>query len=131
MLQTCPENPDDKFIEMTATHKGKFSSMNGTVTAVVEDGFPVLHSDQSYSSTIRTVLCSLLVHGNKCQSCKAYRSQLRAMHSRWTHKKAEAHKFANNWYLSSPQKEEKIQTLQAQTNSAVKEIQRLHDRLKG
>ncbi len=63
-------------------HKGKFLSPQSSIKAYVES-FPVTLNDEHYSATVRTMSCTLLVREGQCKSCHAYRSQLRAMHSRW------------------------------------------------
>ena len=103
----CPGNPDAHFVEMGSSNKGKFVSTNGEVRAVIESRYPLSLNGIMYTSTVRTSCCEMLVHGAKCTSCRDYRSQLQAMRSRLTRKAASVHKYTNNRFLNTPQKDKK------------------------
>ena len=75
----CPGHPDTNFLNMANSRKGKFTSIHGGVTAYVGGSF----NGSEYPQTVRTTGCTILVHGGKCDSCKSFRSSLRAMYSRW------------------------------------------------
>lgn len=72
----CPGNPDETFISMASAHKGHLVSTSGSVKASVESNARVTFNDISYTSTIRTASCSLLVQEGQCKSCKMYRSHV-------------------------------------------------------
>lgn len=125
----CPGNPDEHFIALANAHKGEFKTPNGEVKARVEKGFLVEANDNVYPQTIRTTSCSLLVGQGTCNSCKSYRPQLRSMHSRFSKKSIITAKYANNRYLSTPEKKGKLKKLQARAYTAEKEIQRLREKI--
>ena len=85
--------------------KGKFENSAGEIKAMVEEGYPVTLNDNVYTSTVRTANCDILIHGVKCKSCHDYRSQLRAMYSRYNrnnHKQSTTNsKYANNRFLKT------------------------------
>ena len=115
---------------MAATRKGQFASSSGDGKAHVEKEFLISFNGDSYHQTIRTSSCSLLVKQGQCSVCKAYRSQLRAMYSRWSKRAVTAQKYANNRYLNTPQKQKKLETLQAHACAAEKEVKKLQERIK-
>ena len=80
----CPGNPDEQYAPMVAARKGVFLSVNGEEKARLEKDFPVVLNGDVYHQTIRTSTCRLLVGQGKCGACKLYRSQLRAIWSRWS-----------------------------------------------
>jgi len=96
----CPGHPDKNFLDMANSRKGKFTSTDGKVTAFIDELGGSFNGSE-YPQTVRTTGCTLLVHGGKCDSCKSFRPTLRAMYSRWCHRKS-PHKFANNQYLNTP-----------------------------
>lgn len=73
----CCGNPDKDFQDLipisTALNDGKTSD----VFAYREGNFLAQKGVLSYSSTIRSVNCSLLVYGKRCSSCSKYRDCLR------------------------------------------------------
>ena len=98
----CPRNPDKHFLTMAATREGQFASSSGDGKAHVEKEF---FNGDSYHQTTPTSSCSLLVKQGQCSVCKAYRSQLLAMYSRWSKRAVTPQKYANNRYLNTPQKQ--------------------------
>ena len=73
-LRICIGNPDNNFIELCEAQKGRILSPDGSVSAFV-DSFSTLKCEgESYSSTVRTTKCDMIVTGNKCKYCKKYRS---------------------------------------------------------
>lgn len=102
--QICPGNPDDNFVTMVAARKGQLLSPSGRVVARLEENFIVEMHGNTYNRTVQTKSCALLVGKGEihCGSCRAYRCQLRAMHSRWSKKANNASQFSNNRYLNTP-----------------------------
>ena len=125
----CPGNPDQTFITMASARKGMFQSRNGNLKASVEQNNSVIFNNMTYSSTIRTASCSLLVKEGQCHSCKQYRYHLRAMYSRWSKKTDKIPKFANNRYLNTPQKKKKLNELQVRAYSAEREVKKLKEKI--
>lgn len=68
--------------------------------------------------------CSVLIIGTRCTYCTAYRSQLRALYSRFMHKSSEIDKRTNDRYLSLSEATNKIKTLR-------KKCITLDDKVKG
>ena len=128
-LRICIGNPDNNFIELCEAQKGRILSPDGSVSAFV-DSFSTLKCEgESYSSTVRTTKCDMIVTGNKCKYCKKYRSVLRAMCSR--HKKSppssersDVSSHTNYRYLSTP---EKITRLANLHSKFVQEKRKLED----
>ena len=102
--QVFPGNPDEHFIPLANAHNGEFNTLSGDVKVHVEKWFLLEVDGDVYQETIRTASCSLLVGQGKCISYKAYRPQLRSMHSRFLRKTAITAKYANNRYLNTPEK---------------------------
>ena len=125
----CPGNPDDQFLPMATAHKGVFVSGSGEEKERLEKDFQVILNGDVYHKTIRTTTCSLFVSQGKCNSCKLYRPQLRAMCSRWSKKAAVSAKYTNNRYLSTPQKKRKMKELQVRAYTAEKEVKKLRERI--
>ena len=80
----CTGNPDPHFVGMIVSRKGKLLSPNGEIKAQLDSGFPVANGKQTYSKTVRTINCELLVNGEKCINCSKYRCTLRSLHSRYS-----------------------------------------------
>ena len=64
--------------------------------AYADDKFDVTFKGDVFHSTVRTTSCKILSHGTKCLACSQYRSQLRSLHSLWSHKKTISAKNGNN-----------------------------------
>ena len=60
---------------MIKAKKGKISSSDGTVSAVIDD-MPVQFEGSTYSSTVRTTKCEILCTTVKCSACTKYRASL-------------------------------------------------------
>ena len=56
--------------------RSKIVSPDGKVAAYVDD--------DSYAKTFHTADCELLCPCAKCESCKAYRANLRSIYNRWS-----------------------------------------------
>ena len=124
-VSLCPGNPDARFLEMADARKGKFSS------AAIDKAIPVKISDRMYSRTVRSNSCQIVVAVGsvRCSSCKSYRSQLRVSYSRWVKKSPTLKKHGNNRYLNTPQKQEKLKSLQTRATNAEKELKQLREKL--
>ena len=75
-LLICIGQPDAHFVKMVAAKKGKIISPSGKVAAYV-------YSD-TCTKTVRTTECELVCPSAKCESCKAYRSNLKSIYNRWS-----------------------------------------------
>ncbi|XP_060077288.1 uncharacterized protein LOC132556865 [Ylistrum balloti] len=76
-FSVCVGNPDEDLQELVPVGVGLTDSDSLSVLAYREGDFCASKGDLSYSSTIRTVQCCMLVEGARCPSCSAYRRSLR------------------------------------------------------
>lgn len=105
-------------------------------SAFVDDYFPVLLNGQVYSRTVRTTGCELLAHESKCESCKAYRSNLRSLKSRKKQqlsrspaRRTSSSSHVNFRYLSTPEKVTRMRNCSTAAKAAKKEVQRLKQKI--
>ena len=85
----CPGHPDQKFIQMVESKKGRLMAKNGLDVVTRVDGFsPVTLNGERYNKTIRISTFEMLVHGGKCVSCVSYRDSLRPIYHRWKKQKS-------------------------------------------
>ena len=125
----CPCNPDSNFIEMARSYRGTFVSVSGSVKGKLDDAFSVAVGGETFSRTVRTASCTLLVKGGRCTACRAYRGQLRAMYRRWSTRRSQVAKYTNNRYLKTPEKERKMKTLRARVVAAKKHARKLKEEI--
>ena len=78
----CEGQADNHFIRMLTAKKGKVLSNDGKFVAYVDEA--------NGKKTVRTCSCELLVLDAKCSSCQNYRSNLRAMYSKWSKRQVAA-----------------------------------------
>lgn len=132
-LNVCAGHPEGRFSEVTKARKGKFRSVSGDLVAFVDDSCPVVLNGEVYTSTIRTVKCEILVNGVKCESCKEYRSTLRAIcHRHNAHKpnkSGEVSSHVNYRYLKTPEQRERMSQLKAELDHSKREIIRLRSKI--
>ena len=121
----CPGHPDASFVSMAKAFK---EATNPEIKAYL-DMFPVKLGDAPYPATVRTSSCSLVIMSGRCESCKSYRPILRAKYSRWLKKTSSPCKYTNNRYLTTPQRQKKMKTLQYRAYSAEREVVRLKERI--
>ena len=82
-LNVCAGHPDQQFLNIADSRKGKFQTANkSTAIAFADDYFCVNLNGETYPRTIRTTACELLVHGIRCVTCKQYRSTLHSLRTR-------------------------------------------------
>ena len=128
-LHVCAGQPDHNFVNMIRAKKGKFSSSDGTVSAVIDD-MPVQFEGSTYSSTVRTTKCEILCTTVKCSACTKYRASLRSMYHR-SSKKVSAQcidsscAFTNERYLNTPQKKTKMEKLRSRARKAEQSVHSL------
>ena len=107
-LEVCAGQPDEHFIAMAVARKGSFTSLDGHTVAVFDRYAPVFFNGESFSRTVRTASCKLLVHGVKCDPCKTYRATLRTRYNRWCRRSTKrisgTTSHVNERYLKTPQK---------------------------
>ena len=136
-LSICAGHPDQHFLDLADSRKGKFQSITNSTVAFTDTTYPVFLNGEVYPRTIRTTACEILVHGPKCEACKKYRSSLRSLHSQWVHQlkiNSENHtavsSHTNYRYLRTPQRKERMSKLRAEVKTKRNEVERLRLRLK-
>ena len=101
------------------------------------DKYPVELNGQVYFKTVRSANCEILVHGGKCDDCKAYCPNLRSLRSR--HKKqinltptkrTSAVSRVKFRYFNTPEKVARLSSCSTEAKVAKKEVKRLKERLK-
>ena len=136
-LSICAGHPDQHFLDLADSRKGKFQSIRNDTVAFADTVYPTSLNGEVYPCTIRTTSCEILVHGPKCEACKKYRSTLCSLYSQWTQqRKLDAEKHAavsshtNYHYLRTPQRKERMTNLRAEVKTKRNEVERLKLRLK-
>ncbi len=125
----CPGNCDERFVDMVNAHKGKLLARSGEVRAYCESGFPVSCGGSVVSTTVRTSACPIITPQGRCSLCNDYRKQLRMSHSRWIKKTQDSpQKFANDRFLTTPQRKKKMKSLQTRAVTE-QEVIRLRGRI--
>lgn len=124
----CPGNPDDQYILMVESKKGKLMSRDRkTVIASVDDFF---------EKTVRVSTCEVLVTANKCKSCVAYRNTLRSMYHRWSKKncvspshRQSADSRVNLRYLTTPEKAVRYRKLRSKLDTKSRQVKYLKEKV--
>ena len=140
-LNVCAGHPEQQFLDLADSRKGKFQSANQSTVAFTDAYFPVRLNGEVYSHTIRTTACELLVHGSKCDTCKQYRSTLCSLHSRKVSQpksdSTAVSSHINFRYLRTSERRKRMTRLKAavdsktaEVNRKTKEIERLKSRLR-
>ena len=133
-LNICASHPDQHFLDLVDSRKGKFRSIRNNTVAFTDTTYPISLNGEVYSWSIRTTACEVLVHGPKCEACKKYRSALRSLHSQWMQQRksdAEKHTAVSNYrYLRTPQRKEQMSKRRAEVKTKRNEVERLKLRLK-
>ncbi|SMN01235.1 hypothetical protein SPONN_2331 [uncultured Candidatus Thioglobus sp.] len=83
----CSGNSEKQFVSVVEARKGSIRSSNGDVSAFLDQSMPFIDPVAGEAShvTVRSSQCTLLTDGNsKCEVCRAYRKNLRAIVSRST-----------------------------------------------
>ena len=89
--------------------------------------------------TVRTCSCELLVLDAKCSSCQNYRSNLRAMYSKWSKRQVAAESVqmsdsssshTNDRYLNTPEKKMKVDDLKKRVHAAEASVKRLKEKIR-
>ena len=136
-LTICPGHPDHHLISMAKHKKGEFMSQGGDVKAYLDSNAAVELNGQTYSETIRSSRCHLLISSGKCPECVGYRSTLRSMHHKWqkgqklsTSQATSMHSHTNERWLNSPQLRAKASQLRERVRSTEKKLKYLEEKIK-
>lgn len=136
-LHVCAGNPDENFLRLADSRKGKFHSTNNKPVAFVDNFFPVSYEGIRHDRTVRSSTCEYLVKLARCESCKKYRSSLRSMYSRWStrqtsdsskHTSVSSH--TNYRYLNTPERKKRMLNLKNELDDKRKEVESLKRKLK-
>ncbi len=117
---------------MIRAKKGKIMSSNGESVAFL-DSSPIELNGTTYLETIRTSRCQIIGHFTKCDDCKRYRDNLRAIYNRWTKKSSvniSISSHINERYLDTPQKTSKISKLRNKVRTTKEQIKKLREKIK-
>ena len=135
-LVVCAGQPDERFVQMGAERKEVFRSADGAIVATVDDNAVVTVGGKVITSTIRTTNCQLLVDveysSPHCASCSKYRSNLRAIYTRWSSDhdhQTDTSNHTNNRFLNSPQKKEKLKMLKKRAGDAELKVKLLQKKI--
>lgn len=133
ILNVCAGQPDSSFVVFADSRKGKFIGKDGSTVAFVDRYAPVNVNGETFSQTIRTSDCELLVRGQKCKSCTSYRRTLRTLYTRWSKRNSgdvsSSSSHTNVRYLNTPEKLAKITCLRKRVKTAEAEIVRLKQKV--
>ena len=134
-LQTCIGNPDDQYVSLVMSRKGKVGR-GQIASAFMDDFYPVYLEGTKYDATVRSSVCELLVKDKECNPCKSYHSTLRVLDSRGKHndstspsKCTNVSSHVNFHYLTTPEKATRLANCSAKAKLTGKEIERLKKRL--
>ena len=136
MLRTCAGNPDEQYLSLIDRRRGKIH--RGTEeSAFVDNFFPVEIDGQVYSRTVRSAKCEFLVDAVRCESCKHYRANLRALSSRQNKqtlctptKRTSTSSHVNFRYLNTPEKAKRFLNCSTEARVAKQKVKRLEQKLK-
>lgn len=117
----CVGHSDATFIEMAESRGGKLLSQRNEV---------VSYLDRHCKPCIRHKECELLVNEEVCTVCNNYRSNLRAMLSRFLKSKASVHHKTNIRYMNSCQKRARLLIAKAALRNKQRQLGRLKTKLK-
>ena len=138
-LFVCPGHPDDRFVTMIKSKKGKeIKGCSGSLSAVLDDYCEIEYEGNVYNCTVRPSKCELLTELPRCSSCVAYRSTLRAMHSRWVkdvasprrlHRRSNVSSHSNYRYLRTPEALARMSNLKHCADAALRKVEHLKSKL--
>ena len=134
-LNICIGNPESNFVEICESHKGdKICSPDGSVAAF-KDQCVLMHEGEQINHTVRSSKCDLIVGGSRCDSCRKYRSVLRAMSSRQKRSPPSAERtgissHANYRYLTTPEKTTRLSNLRHEVSQQKRKVEVLEEKVK-
>ena len=126
----CPGHPDNRFVEMALSKRGKLMSKNGKdVVGFVDKYAPVCLNGDMYNSTVRNSECEIIVNGGKCEKCVSYRDTLRKAYHRWLKNKQRSPgrhtsttSKTNFRYLNTPEKLLRYKKLKDRSRAAERRL---------
>ena len=128
-------NPDEQFLSLMDQRKGKIRK-GTTDSAFIDSFFPICVDGEKHERTVRAASCEMLVHEQKCSSCKGYRANLRALASRGKQQAAttptkctNASSHVNFRYLNTPEKTARLASCSMRAKVAVSEVEKLRKKI--
>ena len=114
MLRTCAGNPDEQYLPVVDQRKGMVRRETEE-SAFIDDFSPVEINGEVFLRTVRYAECEYLVRDARCDSCKSYRANLRALSSRHKQqalstptKRTSISSHVNFRYLNTPEKAKRL-----------------------
>ena len=136
MLRTCAGNPDEQYLSVVDQRKGKVRRETEE-SAFIDDFSPVEINGEVFLRTVRSAECEYLVRDARCDSCKSYRANLRALSSRHKQqalstptKRTSTSSHVNFRYLNTPEKAKRLANCSTEAKVAKKKVNRLEQKLK-
>ncbi len=124
-MKNCVGNADCHFVSMLSSKKGKVVSPDESIAAYVDE--------ELGSKTVRTTGCEFVSTNIQCERCSSYRTNLRAMYSRWSKGPSfdgsDTSNHTNERYLNSPQKKMKMTSLKKEAVAAKAAVKRLKEKI--
>lgn len=115
----CAGHPDEDFVIMIQSKKGKIISRTGDVTSYLDEN-PVEFCGKKYPKAIRSADCSAIAAG-RCGACVKYRANLRSIYKQW--KKSCTTSPSSHCNERYPEKKDKMSKLRSQVNALVLRLQ--------
>lgn len=131
----CPGNCEHQFVSLLEERKGSIKSTNGSISAYLDQSLPFLDpvAGETCHTTVRSSQCTLFTDSNsKCEMCRAYRKNLRAMVSRSTRvsspekrMRVDSSSHTNYRYLHSPELTQRLHNSMTQNKILSRRVQQL------
>ena len=122
----CPGNPDSHFVSMLVQRKGRITSNDGRITAILDnDG--VIVNKQFHDKTVRASSCQKITKGSRCCDCETYRNTLRSLYSKLLKSKSMSKatnttSHTNDRYLSTPERRKKVSKLHKEKRDLQRQV---------
>ena len=84
----CAGHPEENFIKMAESRKGKLLTRNGERVVALVDTLPLVIEGKVFDKTIRSCACELVIKEKKCSACVSFRGTLRKSYHRWIKQKS-------------------------------------------
>ena len=132
----CAGHPEENFIKMAESRKGKLLTRNGDRVVALVDTLPLVIEGKVFDKTIRSCACELVIKGKKCSACVSFRGTLRKSYHRWIKQKSLSPQHhvstftkTNFRFLSTPEKKKRYSNLRARFDAKAKEVERMKLRI--
>ena len=96
---------------------------------------PVFVNGEEHAKTVRVSTCEMLINGNRCSFCVAYRDSLRSRFHHWLSlspsKRQSTRSRTNLRWLNTPEKAKHCSQLRSRLDAKSKEVKWLRDKIIG